>query len=317
MSQILSQQPHPQIVRNRQRPPPRPQRKDNMGWSGWEEFRNLTPDDKTNLQEQKWNQDDGEASLALRATRNRNAGRGRAERQPGIARRRGIGPERRQRASTPPGHQAGPRRASGSLRGGAPNRWRCAPAAATIQPAPVSGVGQETDGAGPAGLQLLRGGPLWLPFASEAQGIRHYQLRDTAPGLGRVWQEGQNRQAGRQTDGAEPGPVCRRQSGGVLRRARAYGSRRASPESLTPAGELAEGEATSGSPGPQPRALLRRASGGCLVDRKSLEGVSCAAHCVGVAGTAPPAHPSTGARTQDLDPGADRRRPGATTHGFG
>ena len=23
-------------------------RKDNMGWSGWEEFRNLTPNDKTN-----------------------------------------------------------------------------------------------------------------------------------------------------------------------------------------------------------------------------------------------------------------------------
>ena len=61
--------------------------KDNMWWSGWEEFRNLTPDDKTNLQEQKWNQDDGEASLALRATRNRNAGRDRVERQPGIARR--------------------------------------------------------------------------------------------------------------------------------------------------------------------------------------------------------------------------------------
>ena len=48
--------------------------KDNMGWSGWEEFRNLTPNDKTNLQEQRWNQDRGEASLALRATRNRNAG---------------------------------------------------------------------------------------------------------------------------------------------------------------------------------------------------------------------------------------------------
>src|ERR1035441_5636173 len=28
-------------------------RKDNMGWSGWEEFRNLTPNDKTNLQEQE------------------------------------------------------------------------------------------------------------------------------------------------------------------------------------------------------------------------------------------------------------------------
>ena len=27
--------------------------KDNMGWSGWVEFRNLTPYDKTNLQEQK------------------------------------------------------------------------------------------------------------------------------------------------------------------------------------------------------------------------------------------------------------------------
>jgi hypothetical protein len=26
--------------------------KDNMGWSGWEEFRNLTPNDETNLQEQ-------------------------------------------------------------------------------------------------------------------------------------------------------------------------------------------------------------------------------------------------------------------------
>jgi hypothetical protein len=25
--------------------------KDNMGWSGWEKFRNLTPNDKTNLQE--------------------------------------------------------------------------------------------------------------------------------------------------------------------------------------------------------------------------------------------------------------------------
>ena len=25
----------------------------NMGWSGWEEFRNLNPNDKTNLQEQK------------------------------------------------------------------------------------------------------------------------------------------------------------------------------------------------------------------------------------------------------------------------
>jgi hypothetical protein len=28
-------------------------RKDNMGWSDWEEFRRLTPNDKTNLQEQK------------------------------------------------------------------------------------------------------------------------------------------------------------------------------------------------------------------------------------------------------------------------
>jgi hypothetical protein len=28
-------------------------RKDNMGWSGWEKFRNLTPNDKTNLQAQK------------------------------------------------------------------------------------------------------------------------------------------------------------------------------------------------------------------------------------------------------------------------
>ena len=27
--------------------------KDNMGWSGWEEFRNLTPNDKTNLQAQE------------------------------------------------------------------------------------------------------------------------------------------------------------------------------------------------------------------------------------------------------------------------
>jgi hypothetical protein len=27
--------------------------KDNMGWSGWEEFRNLTPNDKTNLQQQR------------------------------------------------------------------------------------------------------------------------------------------------------------------------------------------------------------------------------------------------------------------------
>ena len=27
--------------------------KDNMGWSGWEKFRNLTPNDKTNLQQQK------------------------------------------------------------------------------------------------------------------------------------------------------------------------------------------------------------------------------------------------------------------------
>jgi hypothetical protein len=27
--------------------------KDNMGWSGWEKFRNLTPNDKTNLQQQE------------------------------------------------------------------------------------------------------------------------------------------------------------------------------------------------------------------------------------------------------------------------
>jgi hypothetical protein len=27
--------------------------KDNMGWSDWEEFRRLTTNDKTNLQEQK------------------------------------------------------------------------------------------------------------------------------------------------------------------------------------------------------------------------------------------------------------------------
>src|ERR1039458_7082979 len=42
-----------------------------------------------------------------------------------------------------------------------------------------------------------------------------------------------------------------------------------------------------------------------------------AAHCAGVAGAATPAHPGAGAGTQDLDPGADRRRPGATTDGFG
>jgi hypothetical protein len=28
------------------------ERKDNMGWSGWEKFRNLSPNDKTNLQKQ-------------------------------------------------------------------------------------------------------------------------------------------------------------------------------------------------------------------------------------------------------------------------
>jgi hypothetical protein len=28
-------------------------RKDNMGWSGWEEFGNLTTDDKTNLRTKK------------------------------------------------------------------------------------------------------------------------------------------------------------------------------------------------------------------------------------------------------------------------
>jgi hypothetical protein len=33
--------------------PTLPDRKDNMGWSGWEKFRNLTPNDKTNLQEQE------------------------------------------------------------------------------------------------------------------------------------------------------------------------------------------------------------------------------------------------------------------------
>lgn len=27
--------------------------KDNMGWSGWEKFRRLTPNEKTNLQEQE------------------------------------------------------------------------------------------------------------------------------------------------------------------------------------------------------------------------------------------------------------------------
>jgi hypothetical protein len=29
-----------------------PNHEDNMGWSGWEKFRNLSPNDKTNLQEQ-------------------------------------------------------------------------------------------------------------------------------------------------------------------------------------------------------------------------------------------------------------------------
>ena len=69
---------------------------------------------------------------------------------------------------------------------------------------------QEVYCLGPAGLQLLRGGTLWLRSASEAEGFGHYQLRGAAPGLGRVWQEGQDRQAGRQSDGAEPGPVCLR-----------------------------------------------------------------------------------------------------------
>src|ERR1039458_4082919 len=112
-----------------------------MGWSGWEEFRNLTPNDKTNLQQQRQKQERGEASLALRQTRNRSAARYWAQRQAGFARRRGLGPELRERAATPSGHQAGHRRASGPLRGGAPNRWRCAPAATTVQPNPVSGVG--------------------------------------------------------------------------------------------------------------------------------------------------------------------------------
>ena len=56
-----------------------PARKDNMGWSGWEEFRNLTPDVNTNLPEQEKNQGDGEASFAVHATRKRNAGRDRTE----------------------------------------------------------------------------------------------------------------------------------------------------------------------------------------------------------------------------------------------
>ena len=53
-------------------------------------------------------------------------------------------------------------------------------------------------------------GPFGYRLHRTAQGVGHYQLRDPAPGLGRVWQEGQDRQAGRQSDGAEPGPVCLR-----------------------------------------------------------------------------------------------------------
>ena len=52
-----------------------PDQKNNMGWSGWEEFRNLTPNDKTNLQEQEQNEALGQASVARRRARNRNAGR--------------------------------------------------------------------------------------------------------------------------------------------------------------------------------------------------------------------------------------------------
>jgi hypothetical protein len=68
---------------------------------------------------------------------------------------------------------------------------------------------------------------------------------------------------------------------------------------------FAEGEATSGGPGTQPRPLLRCAFGGGLVDRRSLEGDGGAAHCAGVAGAAAPAHPGAGAGTQDLEPIAD------------
>ncbi len=86
---------------------------------------------------------------------------------------------------------------------------------------------------------------LWLLFAPAAQGVGHHQLRDTAAGLGRVWQEGQDRQAGRQRDGAELGPLCLGKQGGVLCRAGAQRSPRASPEPLAPAGEPTEGKATS------------------------------------------------------------------------
>ena len=55
--------------------------KDNMGWSGWEEFRNLTPNDKTNLhgrgQTADWNSscEHGLAAAASSTESKRGGGR--------------------------------------------------------------------------------------------------------------------------------------------------------------------------------------------------------------------------------------------------
>src|SRR5260221_12726915 len=108
-----------------------------MGWSGFGECGNLTAYEKTNLRKKDKNDGLGEAIIAPGRGTNQNASGDCPGHRQVFDNYRDTSPDLRQRVSTAWGYQAGHRCASGTLHGGAPDRGRGTPAAATVQPDPV------------------------------------------------------------------------------------------------------------------------------------------------------------------------------------
>jgi hypothetical protein len=135
-----------------------------MGWSGWEEFGNLTTNDYTY---ERRNRTKATAKQALPLAKEQT--------QTPVETVPSTG-----KVSSAPNAQSGPAQHQViklgvdvhldryvvvcQVDGGAPQPpQRFSPASFWSGP--------RTDGAGQGGLQLLRGGPLWLRFASEAEGL--------------------------------------------------------------------------------------------------------------------------------------------------
>jgi len=197
------------------------------------------------------------------------------------------------------------------LRGGAPDRWRWRPSRRKFSPTQFLEWAQKQTALAQQVYSCYEAGPFGYCLHRQLRSWA-LPLRDPAPGLGRVWQEVKTDKRDAKAMVLESGPVCLRQHGSVLCRARATESFKSKPGALAPAGELAEGEAASGGPGTAATPLFTRAFWKRLVDRRS-PGRSW--WCRPLCWSAEPLRRLIQALEQELktlSQALDRRRPGAT-----